>query len=268
MELENEVILAAEVDHAAELAKQQGWRPLEEWEGNPEEWVDAKTFNQRGEYMDRIKTQSSLIKKLEKKLATHETTLKELAEHHKRVADIEYKRALDDLKGLKKEALELGDHGKVVEIDDKIQDLKAQPVKPEPAQNAQEMHPDVMDWIEQNPWYEEDAVLAGAANGLVGDMIRRDPSLQGRVREVLEKVTTQLKEEFPNKFGKKVRMSTVTESSTSDTKQSAPKYTARHLNADQKQIAKRFIAAGAIKSMDEYAQQMAEINGLDAQRGA
>lgn len=271
MELENAVEGVEEVvqqpSHDVK-AREQGWKPKEEWDGSPEDWIDAKEFNQRGEYMDRIKTQSSLIKKLEKKLDSHEMTIKELAEHHKKVAEIEYTKALNDLKALKIDALNVGDHEQVVKIDDKLQDLKAtKPVAPKEAK--EELHPDVVEWIDDNPWYNEDALLRGAAEGLVQDMIKKNPSLQGQVKEVLDRVTTKLKEEFPTKFGIKTKMKIVESSGTEtgELKQSnsAPKYTARHLNSEQKEVAKRFVTAGAFKNMDEYAAELAKIGGLDAQ---
>jgi hypothetical protein len=249
-----------------EIARQGGWKPLEEWDKAPEDWIDAKEFNLRGEYMDRIKSQSSLIKKLEKKLGNLEMTTAELADHHRKVKETEYQRALQDFKALKREALDMGDNEKVVEIDDRIDDLKK---SYKPVEVTQEgLHPDVVQWMEDNPWYKEDPALAGAANGIVQNLLSTDPSLQGQVKEVLERATTKLKEEFPQKFNGKPRNTKVTEPSTSDNNTATPKpakYTARHLNEEQKRIAKRFVDQKAVKSMDEYAQQLADIGALDAQ---
>lgn len=243
-------------------ARESGWKPLEEWSGNSDEWVDAKTFNQRGEYLERIKTQSSQLKKLEKKLHSQEQTLKELADHHRKVAEIERKKALDDLKDLKRQALDLGDNSKVVEIDDKISDLKQLKIEePVKQQSQEEMHPDLVEWIEDNPWYEQDDILTGATNGLVAGIIKKHPELKGQVREVLDMATSKLKEEFPSKFGK--RRQTVTESSSSETAKGSPdKNLARKLNEEQRQFAKRFIQQGALKSYEEYAQQLAAIGEL------
>lgn len=248
-----------------ELARQGGWKPLEEWDKAPEDWVDAKTFNRNGEYMERIKSQSSLIKKLEKRQAQTEATLKDLAEHHNKVKELEYDRALKDLKALKKDALDLGDHERVVEIDDKILDLKKADDKKTVASNTPEMHEDVIEWIENNPWYNSDPALAGAANGIVADIINKEPHLQGQVREVLDRATTKLKEEFPQKFGVKPKNSRVTEPSSTEAStrsSSTPKVTARQLDEEHKKIGKRLVAAGALKNLDEYAQQLAEIGGL------
>ena len=247
-------------------ARESGWKPLEEWSGNSDEWVDAKTFNQRGEYLERIKTQSSQLKKLEKKLHSQEQTLKELADHHRKVAEIERTKALDSLKDLKKQALDIADHSRVVEIDDKIADLKNTKIEEPTRQQAQEPHPDVVEWIEDNPWYDDnnsshDPLLAGAFNGVVESILKKNPELKGEVKRVLDMAASKLKEEFPSKFGK--RRQTITESSSSEpTKGSPDKNLARKLNEEQRQFAKRFIQQGALKSYEEYAQQLAAIGEL------
>lgn len=267
---ENEGISLSQQPTGEDVARQQGWKPQEEWEGNPEDWVDAKTFNQRGEYMERIKSQSSLIKKLEKKLSTVESTMNTLAEHHRKVKETERARALDELKAMKVDALDMGDHSKVAEIDDQILDIK-QAAKDEVAKEPT-IHPALESWIEENPWYKTDAILRGAAEGLAKDLVDKDPSLQGNVEEILSRVTDTLKEEFPNKFGRKQVRSAVLEGSNGDGVSQArtptAKYTARHLNVEQRRIAERFVRQGAVKSLEEYARQLADIGELDAQKGA
>jgi len=263
----NEGISLTGQPSSEDQARQQGWKPQEEWEGDPEGWVDAKTFNQRGEYMDRIKSQSSLIKKLEKKLSTVESTMSELAEHHRKVRETERAKALSDLKAMKVDALDMGDHAKVVEIDEEILNVKTAASEDKPKENK--LHPAVEEWIEENSWYKTDAMLRGAAEGFVKDLVDRNPSLQGDVEEILKQTTEKLKEEFPHKFGRKIRTTVVdTDGGESIPRTPQTKYTARHLNPEQRKIADRFVKQGAVKSLEEYARQLAEINELDVQKGA
>jgi len=263
-EVKNEgtVVETSGTPKTEEIARESGWKPLEEWDGNPEEWVDAKTFNQRGEYLERIKTQSSQLKKLEKKLHSQEQTLKELADHHRKVAETERKRALDELKDLKKQALDIGDNERVVDIDDRIADLKQTKIEaPQQEQTQPGLHPELVEWIEDNPWYEKDSILRGAANGVVEEIITNNPELKGEVSRVLEMATNRLKEEFPNKFGK--RRQAITESSSNEANKGSPsKNLARKLTEEQRGFAKRFIQQGALKSYEEYAQQLADIGEL------
>ena len=39
-------------------AREMGWRPKEEWQGEPEKWRDAKEFVERGELYGKIDTVS------------------------------------------------------------------------------------------------------------------------------------------------------------------------------------------------------------------
>ena len=53
----------AQVDPFIEKASAAGWRPLEEYDGDPEQWVDAKEFVKRAplyEQMRKIKKEIRL----------------------------------------------------------------------------------------------------------------------------------------------------------------------------------------------------------------
>ena len=55
-----------------------GWLPEIQWEGEPDEWVDAKTFNNRGELMERIKSQTSQLKGQDKRIQKMQKAIDEL----------------------------------------------------------------------------------------------------------------------------------------------------------------------------------------------
>jgi len=249
-----------------EKAMEGGWKPLEEWDGDPEDWVDAKTFNQRGEYMERIKAQSSLLKKYEKKLSKVEAEMQTLAEHHRKVAEIEREKALNELKDLKRQALDLGDSTKVVEIDDKIDDIKRSKIEsPKTTDTPTTLHPEVVEWIEENPWYESDKALQGAANAILEDITNNNPELKNKPAKVLAMMKEQLEDEFPNKF--KRRTSAVAEPSNNDgSKKSGTEASnrnlAKRLTEEQRQYAAKFIKVGAVKSYEEYAKQLNDIGAL------
>ena len=56
-------------------AREMGWRPKEEWEGEPEKWRDAKEFVERGELYGKIDSVGRELKETRK-------ALKMLQEHH------------------------------------------------------------------------------------------------------------------------------------------------------------------------------------------
>ena len=97
----------------------QGWVPKDEYDGDPEKFVDAGEFLRRGELFRKIESQSKEMKDMRKALA-------EMAKHNAKIREVEYQRALDTLKAEKKAALSEGDADRVVEIDDKIDLVKTQ----------------------------------------------------------------------------------------------------------------------------------------------
>jgi len=81
-----------------EEAINQGWVPKEEFAGEEDEFIDAAEFVRRGELFRKIESQSKEMKELRK-------ALNGLAGHNAKIREVEYKRAVDDLKAQKKTAL-------------------------------------------------------------------------------------------------------------------------------------------------------------------
>lgn len=264
--LNQEEVITPELDIDPEVEKAQagGWKPQEEWEGNPEDWVDAKQFNKNGEYIDHIKSLSSDHKKSQKQIAKLERELSILAEHHSKVAKIEYEKAMKDLKDLKKEALANLDADRVMEIDDRIEELRESRIQEPKAQRQEpQSYNDVVNtWVESNPWYNSDQILRAAANGLVQEILAQDPDRKQDIDGVLEEVSKQLKVEFPNKFGtQRTRTTSSVIEPGNDGKKQTTSYS-RRLTAEQRRFAQRFVDRGAIASIEEYAKQMHDIGEL------
>ena len=74
-----------EVDSYELQAREQGWKPKEEYEGDPEKWRPAKEFVERGELFGKIDTMGKELKETRK-------ALKMLQEHHSKVKETEFKR--------------------------------------------------------------------------------------------------------------------------------------------------------------------------------
>ncbi len=263
VESQEDIEVGSQSPNYQEEASKMGWKPQEEWVGNPDDWVDAKEYVARGEFFDRIKNLSSSNKRLEKKLSKIEENYKVLSEHHQRVSEAAYSKALKDLKAQRREALDTGDYDSVDEIEEMIDDLKKEDPKLKEKNTAPELHPEVEEWIENNSeWYRKDPILTGAADALAMSIVSKNPN--AGPKEVLEQVTKTLKEEFPNKFGLNKRSSVVEpgESSYNGKVNSKPKVTARNLNPQQREIGKQLVSDGAIKDLDTYAQELYSIGAI------
>ena len=64
-------------------ALDQGWRPKEEFDGDPDAFIDAPEFVRRGELFSKIEHQS-------KELKAVKAALDALKTHHSRVKEVEY----------------------------------------------------------------------------------------------------------------------------------------------------------------------------------
>lgn len=165
-----------------------GWQPKEQFESDPKnegkKWRSADDFMDRKPLFDKIDQQGRELKEVKK-------ALQSLAEQNKKVESLAYERAIQELKAQKVQALENADHQAVVEIDEKLADLK----KPQPQQ--QTIDPDFSDWVEKNQWYSSDKRMRTVADGIGYSLVQDGLSK----KEVLAGIEERMKELYPEKFG-------------------------------------------------------------------
>lgn len=269
-----------EFTESEQLAYSQGWRPEEEWKGDPDKWVGANEFLFRGELMERIQKQTKVINDMNATQAELKKALKALGDHNSQIAEREYKRALDNLKKQRREAMREEDFDAVDEIEDRMDELKdAQkeskaPESEDKSENTkdeqQEAPPEVVTWMEANSeWYNSDPIMQGAADRLFLGHLDKNP---GDFQGALDNVDTVMRKRFPEEFGikKKPTGSAVSEGSGrargSQKSGKSNKFTVKDLNEEQYNIAKTFVDTGAFKNMQEYVDQLADLGELDTQQ--
>lgn len=175
-------------------AIKQGWKPKDQWEGNPEDHRSAREYMDRGELLGKIKSQNQQLSEIR-------DALKGMTEHNKRVYAAGYENAIKELKQQKLHALREGEPEQVLAIDDKIDEAKEalRTIKSQP-DKVQGPSPVTRDWLSDNKWYGEDMVLTHFANGIATDYGKKHG---GNVTEtaVYEEIDRALRKEFPEKFG-------------------------------------------------------------------
>jgi hypothetical protein len=239
---------APQVSAAEEKALSSGWMPEEDWieAGNdPDDWVDAKTFNRNGEFMSRIHKQRREIDELK-------TSINELKRLQGRVAEQERKKVIDELKRAKAIALEQEDYDTVVDIDERMDEVKHQnqqpagtPPGPDPIFTAA-----FNDWVEKNPWYTTDPVMQKYADKYGIDLAATGMSY----KEVFAEVSEHVKEKFSHKFKNPAReKSSVDGGNRTGTPPRAQKqkYTFKDL-PEEAQKAASHLARTGVMSKDDY----------------
>jgi hypothetical protein len=153
-------------------ARNMGWLPQEEYKGNPDKWVDADEYVEKGKQVMPIllannkRLQNDALTK-QAQIDTLKAEIEELREATKALQDhasVANKRdvdaARDQLKARLKEAREDNDIDAEMDIQEALAALKdtpapkspaKPPVKKDPVDDA--VSPEFKAWAEENPWF-------------------------------------------------------------------------------------------------------------------
>lgn len=238
------------VDPYEEEARAQGWKPLEEYEGDPDKWRGSKEFVERGELFGKIDTLGKELKETRK-------ALKMLQDHHSKVKETEFTRAVNELKGLQKKHLEEGNSDEYLKTTELLTDLKAEQKAREvmSQQQTQQVDPRFTAWSEKNAWYDKDPEMRQFADTLGLGYAQANPGLDPD--EVLEYVTGQVKKTFKDKFENPNRTKP---SAVEGSSNAQPKKEDVQLTDDERRVMNTFVRQG-IMSKEEYIAQVKAMRG-------
>lgn len=247
-----------EVNEQEQVARSQGWRPKEEWTGDPNDWVDADEFNRRKPFFDAIHKVNQKNKRLEEQLTA-------LQEHHNKVRQIERENARKELMEERRAAAKENDLEAVVAVDERLAELD----KTSTAPVVPTRHPALDAFAARNTWYDEDEDLQAYANGIGATIEKKNPTLT--TEEVLEMVEKKVKERFPDKFQTQTK-STVSSVSPSRPGPSGPggvkkkKITYNDLPDEAKDVYNKLVKSPrnpyGKMTPDQYLKEYAAISGL------
>lgn len=189
-------------------ARKFGWRPQEEFKGDPADWRDADEFLKRGrEINGYLRKDLDKINKrnedLMRELSEMKGTVQEFKKFHEETEKRAYERALQQLREEKKNAIREGDGDRVIEIEEQMDALKEDQSKRQaaPQQQQQPRVPDPVfeNWVnEGNQWYTTDREMQEFADATAITMHQRGSKLTGV--EFMEAVKEKVKRAFPEKF--------------------------------------------------------------------
>lgn len=221
---EQEEVVTSNNEVAPEVlseAKSQGWVEKEHYRGNPNDWVDADKFVERGRQILPIlrKNNENLVRDLnhtKEQLKEFREAAEEFKkfqrESYERKAQ-DYEKRIQEIKESRAQAITDGDGTKVNALDDQldaakenlkeakqaVKDVVSTPVVEE-VPTSPAIDPTLQVWLDRNTWFGVDKRMTGIVNG-IGESLRLEfPTLKGQ--PFLEKLDEVLQEEFPNKFGK------------------------------------------------------------------
>lgn len=212
-----------------ERANRMGWRPLNEFRGDPAKWVDAAAFVARGE--EQLPILSANYRKSEAAVARLEATVRasqaeqnamaaQLAEAREAVMDIRgmlsgaeargYQRAINEANARMDQGIEDGDKDAVKKARADLAALttemekRAEKKPDDKAPPAPQLKPDAtaVAWIndEEQAWYRENPDAKGFADGLF-DRMKKDPKTASLpMADKLARIRETTAKKFPEYF--------------------------------------------------------------------
>lgn len=253
-------------------ARSQGWVPKEEFRGPENAWVDAAEFVERGQKILPILQANNrrLMEEQRKEREKHQKELDELrqaTEEFKKFQKEAYERKTRELdseiakiREQKKQAIADGDGDLVVELDDRLDDLKTQKQEaktvndttPPKQDNQPQVDPALKNWLDNNSdWFGKNRRATALANAIAEDVKDNNPGLSGVA--FLEKLDEALSddEDMAKLLGKQKRQSPVGGGSAGQGRPASVKKSYDNLPEDAKRACDKFVAQ-KLMTREEY----------------
>ena len=180
-------------------ARDQGWKPISEFNGPDDKWTDPKTFVEKGEKItgilksrvDRQQAEINELKNANKQFGEYQKTLveKEREENTRLLSELEVARAA---------AINDQDGAEFTKIDRKMQQVRDDMANPPYAPPQGQLDPQASAWLANNGWYNENQTLRTYADGLVGQITSEGYQGQAYYNEITRRVQETFPQEFKN----------------------------------------------------------------------
>lgn len=241
----------------AELkAMEMGWNPdPDSLEGTGKEWISAEEFVRNQSFYDEIK-------KLKREIRNQQKVTEAFKEQNKIVAERAYDQALLDLKKQKLQAAEDEDFKTIIEIDEKIEELKEDKKKATDAQATQFSATDwedaYEDFVDSNSWYTENRAMRAFADMVGVEYAQNTPGVSPE--DVYNYVIQEVQKEF--KKEESPRPARAAAVSTGTRRAASPRGKAKHgiddIPEEHRKIAMTLIKTGQLSEEDYLKQYFPE----------
>ncbi len=245
-------IQQAQISTIEDQAREQGWVPKEEFQGDEHKWVEAGEFIRRGELFKKIDQVSRSAKRAEQ-------TLAQFKNHYLKMQDIANQNAIKSLKAERAAARADGDFEKVDAIEEQIETVKEynETAKQEilTATEVPEVHPEVAEWVERNDWYNKDLPMKAYADSVAMQLSRQ--GIQGSA--LLKGIDAEVRKAFPAKFSNPNRERPgAVEGSTPRGRASKDSF---ELSDQEQRIMNAFVRDG-VMTKEQYITDLKKVKGI------
>ncbi len=201
-EISDEELEALPTSHWEDTASVRGWKPEENYDGDPADWRTAREFVEKGELFDVIHTLKRDAAVTKEALKGQSALIEQAVEHGK-------KQVIDSLKAKRSEARDQGEFDQADELSDKIAELKAaKATAPDGSEDVQDttVVPPVARitpveraaWVAKNAWFNTDTVAHQSSIILSESYLAANPAASGA--EILNYVDKTMRDTRPDLY--------------------------------------------------------------------
>lgn len=188
---------------AEQRATEQGWTPEDRWNGDPDKWVGAEEFLERGEKHNGIlrERNEKLISEVHALKTELRDSVRQFGESTRKAEERALQRAMKELKLQQRAAVEQGDAQTWETLEEEKTSLQDEFVKANEKpkeQTSPDQDPAYLNWHSRNQWYNEDLDMTVYANQIA-------PIVAGKLGnsntpEFYDEIAKQVKKKYPNNF--------------------------------------------------------------------
>lgn len=192
-------------------ARSQGWRPKEEFQGEPTKWVDAQTFVERGQnWIPHLKAEIAELRNLARTQEEFNRQQRAKLAQDAKLKQTQLQDRIAQLEAHRGAAISQADGNAAVQIEREIRATERELATTErevgntqtQAQNPA-AHPEIQKiasrWRTKNPWYRLDAPATEMADRVGNEYAIIHP--EASLPEVLDYVELTVKQAYPHITG-------------------------------------------------------------------
>lgn len=229
-------------------ARALGWKPLEEFGGDPRKWVEARVWVENAPLVYQIKSYKQQVREKNRAIEAAQ-------QHYGRVHEAAYQRAIQELSAQKEQAIIEQDREKVYEVERQMAQVNSERAKA-PIQGPL-YDPAYTEWIEANPTIVHDEQLKAFAVAYEQTLMASDPDIESR----LDKTTQAVRAAYPDRFKNGRRQSpSLVESNTggaAPVNGSGKKFSVSDLSNEERSVMKDLVSGGVL-TQDQYLKDIQE----------
>lgn len=180
-------------------ARGHGWRPKDEFKGDPARWVDAETFVKRAdEVMPFLEKKT---KAQQREIDDLKRTLKQFQEYVSKADQRAYERATAEIEARHAEAVEVGDVASARKAIDDLRKVEKDyknelPNDATPEFDVDQARVQLAEWVEKTEWYGRDAEKTKYADMLAENVMGYAANWPGGMQDWFRELEARVERKF------------------------------------------------------------------------